>query len=165
MSTTPSIHAAVYSCSWPKITGENAERMQSARSFDPALNVASLTVRSSNENHAGRPAYMTSDNGVSGLSALGYAGLNPTDYIMLESNLRQVEWREGQPQTGFYDTIAGANRANFPAQFAGSSGTSCTVPMGVNAYTNTPYRGTAQQTKVDRDRYLQALHQVYQARR
>lgn len=162
--STPSIHGSVYNCAWGKITGENAERMQSQRFFDPSLNVASNIYRTSNEGHAGRPASANSDNGVSGLAGLGFAGLNPADFIGLESNLRQVEWRSGS--TNFYDTMTGANRANWPNQFAGTSGSACGVSGGPDAYSNTPSRNTSgQPTSVDRQRYLAALHQVYQGQR
>jgi len=161
--STPSIHSTVYSCAWPKITGENADRMQSARTFTPALNTPSNIYRSANENAAGRPAHPNSDNGTNGLATLGYAGLNPTDYIGLESSLRQVEWRDAAPSTSFYDTMEGANRANWPNQFAGTAGSACAVYNGPDSYSNTPQNSNrnGQMTSVDRQRYLSALHREY----
>jgi hypothetical protein len=158
--TTPSIHGVTYDCNWPKAQTANAEKQHSARTFDPALNVAAHTYRPYNDSMSGRAADFNTMNGTSGLYGLGMAGLNASPFIALESNLRQVQWRDGaNARTGVYDTMTSSNRSSWPSQFSGSAGTGCTVPGGSNAYTNTPVRGN---TQIDRQRYLAALNKVYQ---
>jgi len=161
--STPSIRASTYSCSHPLINGENAARAQSARFFDPALNVVSNTFREANDHAFGRPAPLNSDNG-SDNTLSGFAGMNPSDYILLETGLRQVEFQQNYPNTTFYDTIGGANRSNFYSQFAGKTGTTCSVMNGPNSYENTPvqnnYNGQMA-TSVDRQRYMAALNKAY----
>jgi hypothetical protein len=162
--STPSIRASTYSCAHPLINGENAARLQSARTFDPALNIVSNATRSANDHHAGRPAPLNSDNGLGTYgSKAGFAGLNPSDWILLTSGLRQVEFREHYPNTTFYDTIGGANRSNWLSQFAGKSGTTCAVFNGPDSYTSAPQQNNClgQPTSVDRRNYLRALNQVY----
>lgn len=163
--STPSIRASIYSCSHPLINGENATRLQSARTFDPFLNVASHTPRYANDVYSGRPAHPNSGNGWDGLLD-GFAGLQPSDYMNLETALRQVEFQENIPSSTFYDTIEGANRAHWYSQFAGASGTTCGLYNGPDAYTSTPYQsnqnGQPGLTSVDRRKYLQALHKAYQ---
>lgn len=160
MST--SVTSSTYSCAHPLVNGEHAARMQSARTFDPSLNAVSNMHRSANDNHAGRPAPLNSDNG-SDNTLDGFAGLNPSSYIMLETGLRQVEFHEHYPHTTFYDTIAGANRSNWYSQFAGKTGTTCGVMNGPSSYTSTPNQSNShgQPTSVDRKRYLAALNNHY----
>jgi hypothetical protein len=165
--STPSITASVYSCAHPRVNGENATRAQSARFFDPALNVVSTTCRSANENHAGRPAGQNSDNGQGNYGTMsGFAGLNPSDWVLLSTGLRQVSFMQeaGNPTT-FYDTIGGANRSNWPSQFAGAGKTCAVLGNGPSAYTSAPQQnncyGQVGATSVDRNNYMRALNQVY----
>lgn len=163
--STPSIRASVYSCAHPLINGENAARLQSARFFDPALNTVSNLYRDANEHSFGRPAVQNSDNAGGNYSTLsGFAGLNPSDFILLTTGLRQVEFRENLPNTSFYDTIGGANRSMFLSEFAGKSGSAhCSLYSGPTSYENSPKQNNCygQPTSVDRSNYLRALNQVY----
>lgn len=159
-----SLTSQVWSCAHPKINGENAARAQSARSFDTGLNVVSHIVKPANDPYSGRPAHHQTSNGTNGLYGLGYAGMNPTSWIALETGLRQVAFQANVPTTTFYDTIAGANRAAFTSQKAGSSGATCGMFNGPDAYTSTPYQSNANGqtlTSVDRQNYLNALYQEY----
>ena len=160
--STPSIRSSVYSCSHPLVNGSNADRNQSARIFDPSLNLVSNIYRSANENHAGRPAPLNSDNG-SDNTLGGFSGLNPSSIIFLETGLRQVEFQSAYPNTTFYDTFDGANRSNFYSQKAGKSGGMCQLSGGPESYTSAPTQNNClgQPTSVDRANYLRALNSVY----
>ena len=162
--STVSLTAQVWSCAHPKINGENATRAQSARTFDTGLNTASHIIKPANDAYSGRPAYHQTANGTYGLSTLGYAGLNPSSWMLLETGLRQVAFQANMPNTSFYDTIEGANRAAWPIQKAGSAGTACGVFNGPDAYTSTPYQSNQHGqtlTSVDRQNYLNALYNEY----
>ena len=159
--STPSVRASVYSSGHLLVNGDQADRMQSARMFNPALNSVSNIVRESNELYAGRPAHLNSGNGSGQNSLAGFSGLNPQSYIMNETGLRQVDFRSDVPNTSFYDTIDGANRANWPVQYAGTSGSALQVPNGPESYTNVPKNSDRQLTSVERKRYLAALHKAY----
>lgn len=136
--STVSLTSQVWSCAHPKINGENAGRAQSMRTFDTSLNTVSNMYKDANDAYSGRPSFHNAANGTNGLYGLGYAGLNPTSWIALETGLRQVEFQSTLPNTTFYDTLEGANRAAWPSQKAGSSGAACGVYNGPDAYTNTP---------------------------
>jgi len=158
-----SLTSQVWSCAHPKINGENATRAQSARSFDPSLNIASNVVKDANDAYSGRPSYHQAANGTNGLYGLGYAGLNPSSWITLETGLRQVEFQANVPNTTFYDTIEGANRSQWLSQRAGA-GAACGVYNGPTAYTNTPYFSNANgqtMTSADRSKYMAALYDEY----
>lgn len=162
--STVSLTAQVWSCAHPKINGENAARAQSARTFDTGLNTVSHIIKPANDPYSGRPSFHQASNGTNGLYGLGYAGLNPTSWIALETGLRQVAFQANMPNTSFYDTIEGANRAAWPIQKAGSAGTACGVFNGPDAYTSTPYQSNQQGqtlTSVDRQKYLNALYNEY----
>ena len=162
--STVSLTSQVWSCAHPKINGENAARAQSARTFDPALNAPSHIVRPANDPYSGRPSYQSAANGTDGLYGLGYAGLNPTSWMALETGLRQVEFQANVPHTTFYDTIEGANRSAWPAQKAGASGATCAMMNGPSAYTNTPYQSNNNGqtlTSADRQKYMSALYNEY----
>lgn len=157
--STPSISASTYRCSNPKINGEKAEQLQSVRIFVPALNTVSNIRREANELHAGRPAPLNSTNGADG-NMYGFSGLNPNNWIMLTTGLRQVEFQANYPNTTFYDTIGGANRSNFPAQFTSQP---CEI-RGPESYTSTPVQNNCYgQTSQDRTNYLKALNSVYRS--
>ena len=159
-----SLTAQVWSCSHPKINGENADRAQSARTFDPSLNQVSNIVKPANDPYSGRPSYHQASNGTNGLYNLGYAGLNPTDWMALETGLRQVEFQANMPNTTFYDTIEGANRSAFTAQKAGASGGMCQMFNGPNTYESTPVQNNfhgQMLTAPARQKYMNALHQEY----
>lgn len=159
-----SLTSQIWSCAHPKINGENAARAQSARFFDSSLNSVSNIIKPANDAYSGRPSYHNAANGTDGLTSLGYAGLNPSAYMALETGLRQVEFQSNTPNTTFYDTIAGANRSAFPSQRAGSSGATCAMYNGPTAYTNTPYQSNNQgqtMTSVDHANYMSALYQEY----
>jgi hypothetical protein len=159
-----SLTAQVWSCAHPKINGENAARAQSARTFDPSLNTVSHIVRPANDPYSGRPSVLSAANGTNGLYGLGYAGLNPSSWMALETGLRQVEFQANMPNTKFYDTMDGANRAAWPSQKAGSSGGSCAMYNGPDAYTSTPYQSNQHGqtlTQPDYQKYMSALYQEY----
>lgn len=159
-----SLTSQVWSCAHPKIDGANAERAFSARIFDPALNVPSFTVKHANDAYSGRPSYHNAANGTYGLYSLGYAGLNPSSWIALETGLRQVEFQENMPNTGFYDTLEGTNRSYWPHQKVGASGTNCDVYNGPTSYTSTPVFSNQMGqtlTSVDHQRYMSALYSEY----
>ena len=159
-----SLTSQVWSCAHPKINGENAARAQSARTFDTALNVVSHIVKPANDAYSGRPSYHQAANGTDGLYGLGYAGMNPSGWLALETGLRQVEFQANMPNTTFYDTIEGANRSDWPSQKTGSTGGTCAMYNGPTAYTNTPYQSNSNgqtMTSVDRQKYLNALYQEY----
>jgi hypothetical protein len=158
-----SLTSQVWSCSHPKINGENASRAQSARFFDPALNSVSHIVKSANDAYSGRPSYHNAANGTDGISGLGYAGLNPSSFMTLETGLRQVAFQSTLPNTTFYDTIEGANRSNFTSQRAGSSGGTCGVFSGPEAYTSTPFvsNQNGQLMSAENQRYMSALYNEY----
>ena len=161
--STVSLTAQVWSCAHPKINGENAARAQSARTFDPALNTVSGIIKDANDAYSGRPSYHQAANGTNGLYGLGYAGLNPTDWLSLETGLRQVEFRSNMPHTKFYDTIEGANRSAWLSQKVGTGG-ACALYNGPDAYVNTPYQSNQQgqtMTSVDHQKYLTALYSEY----
>jgi hypothetical protein len=158
-----SLTSQVYSCAHPKINGENAARAQSARTFDPSLNVVGNIIKDANDPYSGRPSSHNAANGTNGLNNLGYAGMNPTSWMALETGLRQVEFQSQMPNTKFYDTIQGANRAAWTSQRAGSGG-ACAVYNGPAAYTSTPYssnQGGQTLTSVDQQNYLKALYNQY----
>jgi hypothetical protein len=163
--SAPSIRASVYSWNHPLINGENAPRLQSVRTFDPSLSVVNRTLREANELHAGRPASLNSGNGGSGDMG-GFAGLNPQDFIMLETGLRQVDFRSDVPNTSFYDTIENANRSNWPSQYAGHG--TMELVNGPESYTNVPVQprqerfgvGSRPLTMVERQNYARALKQA-----
>jgi hypothetical protein len=162
--STVSLTSQIWSCAHPKINGENAARAQSARTFDPALNVVSHIVKPANDAYSGRPSYHQAANGTEGLESLGYAGLNPTSWVALETGLRQVEFQANVPHTSFYDTIAGADRAAWPSQKVGSSGATCALYGGPDSYTSTPYVSNQHgqtMTSADHQKYLSALYQEY----
>lgn len=162
--STVSLTSQVWSCSHPKINGENAARAQSARFFDPALNVVSHVIKDANDAYSGRPSYHQAANGTNGLYGLGYAGLQPTDWMALETGLRQVEFQANMPHTKFYDTIEGANRAAWISQKAGTSGAACALYNGPDAYTSTPFQSNQNGqslTSPDHQKYLSALYQEY----
>ena len=162
--STVSLTSQVWSCAHPKINGENAARAQSARTFDNALNTVSHIIRPANDPYSGRPSHLSAANGTNGLYGLGYAGLNPTSWLALETGLRQVEFQANMPNTTFYDTIEGANRAAFPSQKAGASGTTCSMYNGPDSYTSTPYFSNSNgqtMTSADRQKYMSALYQEY----
>jgi len=161
--STVSLTSQVWSCAHPKINGENAARAQSMRTFDPALNSVSHIVKDANDAYSGRPSYHQAANGTHGLSGLGYAGLNPTSWLALETGLRQVEFQANLPNTGFYDTLEGANRANWVAQKVGSSGGGCAVYNGPTTYTNTPFmnNGQGNMNPADQQRYMNVLYGAY----
>ena len=163
--STVSLTSQIYSCAHPQVNGENADRMQSARIFDNALNIPSGVIKDANDAYSGRPSFHNAANGTNGLAGLGYAGLNPSSYMALETGLRQVEFQAHTPNTTFYDTIEGANRSNWYAQKVGASGGTCGLYNGPDAYTNTPSYSNCggQPTTVDRKRYLDALYQEYRA--
>jgi hypothetical protein len=159
-----SLTAQVWSCAHPKINGENAARAQSMRTFDPSLNTVSHIIKDANDAYSGRPSYHQAANGTNGLYGLGYAGLNPTSWLALETGLRQVAFQANMPNTGFYDTLEGANRANWIYQKVGASGANCDVYNGPTAYTNTPYSSNQNgqtMTSADHQKYLNALYQEY----
>lgn len=157
-----SLTSQVWSCAHPKINGENAIRAQSARIFDNSLNSVSNITKDANDAFSGRPSHHQAANGTYGLNGLGYAGLNPSSWIGLETGLRQVEFHSNLPNTSFYDTLNGANRSNWPAQKVGSSGGNCAVFNGPTAYTNTPMNNASQSmTSADHQKYMSALYQEY----
>jgi len=159
-----SLTAQVWSCAHPKINGENAARAQSARTFDPALNTVSHIIRPANDPYSGRPSVLSAANGTNGLYGLGYAGLNPSSWMTLETGLRQVEFQANVPNTSFYDTIAGANRSVWPAQKVGSGGAQCAMYNGPEAYTSTPFQTNQRgqpMTSADHQKYMSALYQEY----
>ena len=141
-----SLTSQVWCCSHPKINGENAARAQSARIFDPSLNLVSNIYKNANDTYFGRPSVYQAANGTNGLRTLGYAGLNPTNWIGLETGLRQVAFVENVP------TLAGANQSASWGMFNGS-----------DAYVNTPQQNNCygQLTAVDHQRYLAALYNQY----
>ena len=159
-----SLTSQVWSCAHPKINGENAARAQSARFFDPALNTVSGILKPANDAYSGRPSPHNAANGTYGVSSLGYAGLNPSSFMALETGLRQVSFQSTMPNTTFYDTLEGANRSAFPAQKAGSTGGLCGVYNGPDSYTSTPNMSNQQGqmlTSVDQQNYLKALYNTY----
>lgn len=161
-----SIRASIYSCNHPLVQTGDAGRLQSARTFDPALNVVSNLYKDANDPYSGRPSSHNAMNGVYGTASLGMAGLNAESQIALTTGLRQVEFQSQYPHTTFYDTLAGANRSNWYTQFAGKTGTTCAVMNGPTAYTSTPQQNTCGGngvglTSVDRRNYLAALQQAY----
>jgi len=158
-----SLTAQVWSCAHPKINGEHAERVQSARTFDTQLNLASGIYKDANDAYSGRPSYHNAANGTNGLYSLGYAGLNPTAFINLENDLRQVEYLSTVPNTSFYDTLEGANRAAWTSQRAGSSGGMCGMYNGPDAYVNVPVQNPQPMglNSVQRKNYLAALYSQY----
>jgi hypothetical protein len=160
--STVSLTSQVWSCAHPKINGENAARAQSARRFDPALNVVSGIVRPANDAYSGRPSHLSAANGTYGLQGLGFAGLDPTSWMALETGLRQVEFQANMPNTKFYDTIEGADRAAWPAQKVGSGG-ACAMYGGPGSYTSTPYTSNAHGTLTapQQQKYMNALYQEY----
>ena len=165
--STPSIRSSTYGCSHPFINDQHAARLQSARTFDSNLNVASHVHRDANDPYSGRPSVQNAANGVSGLEDLGMSGLNPSNFIALENSLRQVG--PVGAETAFYDTMTGANRSGYNAEFAGKSGTMCGVAGGSDSYTSVPMNSNdgrmmqqsmMQQvgsTSVDRKNYMAAL--------
>ncbi len=161
--STVSLTSQIWSCAHPKINGENAARAQSQRTFDPALNVVSGVVRPANDPYSGRPSHLSAANGTDGLYGLGYAGLNPTSWMALETGLRQVEFHANMPNTKFYDTIEGADRAAWPAQKVGSPGGACAMYNGPTSYTSTPYTSNANGTLTapQHQTYMNALYQEY----
>lgn len=166
MSSSVSIRGSTYNCAYAKVDSSNAARAQSARIFDPRLNVPSFTLKDSNDPYSGRPSSHNAMNGVSGTDSIDVAGLNPQSYIMLTTDLRQVAYQNEYPNTTFYDTIAGANRSNFYSQRAGKSGGTCGVYSGPDSYTSTPQMSNCNgngntMTSVDRRNYLQALQNEY----
>lgn len=160
--STVSLTSQVWSCAHPKINGENATRAQSARTFDPSLNVVSNVLRPANDPYSGRPSQLSAANGTDGLYTLGYAGLNPSSWMALETGLRQVEFQANEPNTKFYDTISGADRAAWPAQKVGSGG-ACAMYNGPTSYTSTPYVNNQQGslTAPQQQKYMSALYQEY----
>jgi hypothetical protein len=159
-----SLTSQVWSCAHPKINGENAARAQSARTFDPALNTVSHIVRPANDPYSGRPSVLSAMNGSSGLYGYGYAGLNPSSFMTLETGLRQVEFQANTPNTKFYDTIDGANRSAWLSQKAGASGGACSVYNGPDSYTSTPLMSNQQGqilTQPDYQKYMNALYKEY----
>lgn len=160
--STVSLTSQVWSCSHPKVNGENAARAQSARIFDPALNTVSGIQRTANDPYSGRPSQLSAVNGSAGLTSLGYAGLNPSSWMALETGLRQVEFQANMPNTKFYDTL-GANRAAWPSQKAGSAGAACSMYNGPDSYTSTPYASSAGNTLTapQQQAYMNALYQEY----
>ena len=161
--STVSLTSQVWSCAHPKINGENATRAQSARTLDPSLNTVSNVIKPANDAFSGRPSYHQAANGTNGLYTLGYAGLNPSSWMALETGLRQVEFQSNLPNTSFYDTIEGANRSVWPSQRAGS-GTACGMFDGPTSYTSTPMQSNNQGktlTSVDHAKYMSALYNEY----
>ena len=161
-----SLTSQIWSCAHAKVNGENAQRAQSARFFDPALNTVSHIVKPANDAYSGRPSYHNAANGTDGLYSLGYAGLNPTSFMTLETGLRQVAFQSVLPNTTFYDTIEGANRSDFLSQKAGASGGLCGVYNGAQSYESTPYMSNMNgqmltSTAVDNNRYMSALYNEY----
>lgn len=159
-----SLTSQVWSCAHPKINGENASRAQSARIFDNSLNTVSGIIRPANDPYSGRPSHLSAANGMAGISSLGYAGLNPSSWMALETGLRQVEFQANAPNTSFYDTVAGANRAAWPSQKVGSSGAACAMYNGPDSYTSTPQMNNHHgqtMTAPDRQKYMSALYQEY----
>lgn len=162
--STVSLTSQLWRCSNPKVNDENAARAQSARTFDTALNSVSHILKDANDAYSGRPSYHQAANGTNGLYGLGYAGLNPSSWIALETGLRQVEFQSQIPNTTFYDTIEGANRSQFTAQRVGKPGGLCGVSNGPTAYTNTPFMSNQNGqtlTSADHQKYLSALYQEY----
>ena len=162
--STPSVHSTIYSCAWPKIDGSNAERAQSARTFNPALNNVSNILRPSNDDFSGRPSFLSAQNGLGTYGALsGFAGLNPSDQILLTTNLRQVDFLNSKGVT-YYNTIENTNLSNFPSQFAGQM---CSVyGSGPDSYTSAPQQNNCYgqpSTSVDRQNYMKALNSVYRS--
>jgi len=160
-----SIRSSTYSCSHPLINGSQADRLQSARTFSPSLNVASNLYRDANDPATGRPSSHNAINGAAGIQGLGMAGLGAQPFIAVENNLRQVAYMDTYPHTAFYDTLTGANRANWYSQGAGKSGATCAVYNGPDSYTSTPVqsnnKGQVGLTSVDRRNYMNALQQEY----
>jgi hypothetical protein len=164
--STPSVHSTIYSCAWPKIDGSNAERAQSARTFDPALNAVSNIHRPSNDDFSGRPSVLSAQNGVNG-SMSGFAGFNPTDYVLLTTGLRQVDYIANKG-VSYYNTIENTNLSNFSSQFAGQM---CAVyGSGPDSYTSAPKQNNCYgqlnnntATSVDRQNYMKALNSVYRS--
>lgn len=158
-----SLTSQIWSCAHPKVNGDQAARAQSTRTFDPRLNSASMIYKNANDAYSGRPSVHSAANGTYGIQGLGYAGLNPTDFIRLETGLRQVEFVSERHNTAFYDTIEGANRTNWPAQRTSAT---CQVVGGPESYTNAPTldggcgNGVGM-TAVDRKKYLDALYTYY----
>jgi len=161
-----SIRASTYSCSHPLVNGSQAERLQSARTFEPSLNVPSNVYKDANDPFSGRPSDHNAANGQYGLNG-GRAGLNPQSFMNVETGLRQVAFQSTLPNSKFYDTLTGANRSNWYSQFAGNSGGGCGVYNGPDSYTSTPVQnnnhgnGGVGLTSVDRRNYMQALQNEY----
>lgn len=159
-----SIRGTTYNCAYAKVDTGNAPRAQSARIFDPRLNVPSFTLRDANDAYSGRPASHNTANGVSGMQMSGMAGLSASPYVLMTTNHRPVEFMSNYPHTTFYDTIANANRSNFYSERAGQT---CGVYNGPDSYTSTPRmtncHGNGMES-ADRKNYLQSLqHEYYNA--
>jgi len=117
-----------------KVRTDNTVRAQGMRTFDPRLNSVSEIRRDANSTF-GRMSSHNAMNGSSGTMD-GFAGLNPSSYIGLTTDQRQVAYQINSNCSHFQDTIAGANRSYAPSNPT-SSGATLGVPGGPLSYTLT----------------------------